>query len=538
MTSSAPAPDSQPFAATGNAPPHAGTLLGHPTGLFLLFMVEMWERFSFYGMRALLGLYLKCSVDGMDPLPTGKLPGFNPGRGWAKEDANNLQGWYGGMAYLLPILGGFIADRFIGTHRSMVIGGLLIALGHIMLAVSGWGDLATNAMGMNVFVFGLVLIIIGTGHFKPSVSVMVNQLYPDGDPRRESAFGIFYMGINVGAFLGIFCCAWLGERVGWHWGFGCAAVGMLAGLAMYTMLRPRFIAGIGLPPPGRGSEAIGFFVFAIIASAGVAALFALGTLRHIDNFLINRYVLVPIVLASVIWVCYFVATQKRGDRGPVATIFIFMLFNAFFWLAFEQAATSVNFFTDEKTDRYIGTYLVPTGWFQNINPLVIVLLAPAFGVMWTALERRKRNPSQPVKIGLGLIWLGLGYVFMVVAGVQAREEGAKAMMALIAATYVLHTIGELFLSPTGLTYVTRAAPVKYRSLLMGIWFVSSFLAYVVGGKVAGLTEKIERGEISMPWNFGGQADFFFLFVVTSVGSGVLILALSPLLKKLMRPEQR
>jgi proton-dependent oligopeptide transporter, POT family len=275
-------------------------------------------------------------------------------------------------------------------------------------------------------------------------------------------------------------------------------------------------------------------------SAVVALAYHFGVLGAIDQFLTNKYVLIVLTLGAVAWVLHFVFAQGHGDRGPVASIFIFMLFNAFFWLAFEQAATSINFFTDEKTDRTaFFSFLpdpLPTSWFQDINPFIIILLAPVFGAMWTALARRKRDLSQPVKIGLGLIWLGLGYVFMVWAGMQAKDP-AKASMALVAVTYVFHTVGELFLSPTGLAYVTRAAPKKSVSLLMGIWFISSFLAYVVGGKLAGLTERIEHGEIKLPWNFGGQADFFFLFVLSSCGAGVVILILTPLLKRLMRPEQ-
>ena len=517
----------------GATVPGGATFLGHPVGLFLLFLVEMWERFSFYGMRAILGLYLKCSVDGMMNPPQGAAPGFNPGRGWTQAEASNLSGWYGGMAYLLPIMGGLIADKLIGTHRSMVVGGLLIALGHVVLAISGLGTMHNSAFGMSVFVFGLVMIIVGTGHFKPSVTVMVNQLYPVGDPRREGAFGIFYMGINIGAFLGVLICGYLGERVGWHYGFGAAAVGMLAGLAIYMVARPRYLAGIGDAPARTGAVAPAFILSGFAIAGVVAALFHFGHLGPIDWFLTQPVTLGLMITAALGWIVMFVLKQGTGDRGPVLSIFIFMLFNAFFWFAFEQAATSINFFTDERVDRTVGSFMVPTTWFQNINPFVIVTMAPLFGAMWMMLARRNKSVPQPVKIGLGLIWLGVGFMFMVWAGVQAKD-GGLASLWLVAATYVFHTIGELFLSPTGLSYVTKAAPAKSTSLLTGIWFLSSFIAYVVGGKVAGLTEQIEKGEIRLPWNFGGQGDFFFLFVVTSLGAGVLIIAATPLLRKLMR----
>src|SRR5215470_19265930 len=239
------------------------TILGHPAGLFLLFLVEMWERFSYYGMRGLLVLYLVQSTH-----PAADASGFvNPGRGWPRADASILYGWYTGMAYLLPILGGWIADRVLGTHRSMIVGGLVIALGHTVLAVSGIGSLASSATGMSIFVFGLALIVIGTGHFKPCVSVMVGQLYDEGDPRRDGAFTIFYMGINLGAFLAAFVCGTLGERVGWHWGFGAAAVGMLAGLGLYVALRPRLLGDIGRPPGNGARFATPLGVLGIIGAA-------------------------------------------------------------------------------------------------------------------------------------------------------------------------------------------------------------------------------------------------------------------------------
>ncbi|MGQ0627289.1 MAG: peptide MFS transporter [Phycisphaerales bacterium] len=516
------------------------TLWGHPKGLFLLFMVEMWERFSFYGMRAILGLYLKCKVTGMEPLPQGVEPGFNPGRGWTQSEASNLTGWYGGMAYLLPIAGGLIADKFIGTHRSMVVGGALIALGHIVLGLSGLGELNTSALGMSVFITGLALIVIGTGHFKPSVSVMVNQLYKDGDPRQQGAFGVFYMGINLGAFLGTFFVGLLGEKLGWHWGFSLAAIGMVAGLVNYLAFREKYLKGIGLPPDGKGSSAGGFLVSGLIFSALVGVAFHYGWLGKIDQVFSDPRVFWTLLGAGLLGAVVFTATQKVGDRGPVATIFIYMGFNFLFWLAFEQAATSVNFFTDEKMDRDLGGFLVPTSWFQNINPITIIILSPVFGILWAALARKKLPFPQPVKIGLGLIWLGLGYCFMVIAGRQVIQDGAMAAMWLIFVTYFLHTVGELFLSPTGLSYVSRAAPPKHKSLLMGVWFLSSFLAYTVGGKLAGHADAAtikDQKFFFQSWGIdfgGGYANFFFLFVFLSVGGGILIILLTPLLRRLMR----
>ncbi|MFT3685139.1 MAG: peptide MFS transporter [Phycisphaerales bacterium] len=553
-------PASTQQSTTVQPPAGTATFLGHPAGLFLLFLVEMWERFSYYGMRALLVLYLTSPLTGMRKPPDGAVAGFNPGPGWADADANTLYGWYTGLAYLTPVLGGIIADKLIGTHRSMMVGGTLIMLGHIALAVSGIGPLAHTSLGMSIFIAGLAIIVLGTGHFKPSVSVMVGQLYAPNDPRRDGAFSIFYMGINLGAFLCAFVCGTLGEKVGWHWGFGSAAVGMFLGLALYTLCRPMFLRGIGLPPATVTRNWSPMF---IAASLGLAVLTAIlfgagffGALQSQMASFVSKYptgaLAVGLVLfaASVVAAGAFTLSQRREDRGPVATIFIFMFFNAFFWLAFEQAGSSMTLFTDRYTDTRVGSWVMPTSWFQSVNPAIIFAFAPVFAALWTWLGKRKANPSQPLKISLGLILLGLGFLILVFGARTINVSGtgetqvvhAKAAIWYLLGAYLFHTLGELCLSPTGLSYVTKAAPVKFVSLLMGIWFVSSFIANLGGGLIASQTEKIERGEIKLPWSFGAgtgsiQADFFFLFVVTSIGAGLVILALYPFLKRMQRSAE-
>jgi POT family proton-dependent oligopeptide transporter len=576
-------------------------LFGHPPGLFLLFAVEMWERFSYYGMRGLLMLYLiagqyavtlpdgatarfatrshvdvttasgveKGSVvrvfDDRQADPRGPAlqmnvagaggasvirtiplsdirsitvgPGANPGPGWTKSQASTLYGWYTGLAYLFPILGGIIADKLIGTHRSMLVGGLLITLGHVVLGVSGVEPMAHQPLGMAVFIAGLALIVLGTGHFKPSVSVMVGQLYPPGDERRDAAFTIFYMGINLGAFLCAFICGTLGESVGWHWGFGSAAVGMIGGLLLYAFLRPRYLAGVGLPPAGRdGGSAWAFLLASLVLSAAFGAFYHAGWLEAVNAVLTPMVIAVVTVAVGGLAV-WFVAIQRPEDRGPVASIFLFMVFNVFFWLAFEQAGSSINVFTEQNTDRRLFGWIVPATWFQSVNAGLIFILAPVFAGLWTRLGRRGLDPSQPLKIALGLLFLGAGYVFMVWAGLAIRG-GGKASMLLILVTYFWHTVGELCLSPTGLSYVTKVAPVRFVSLLMGVSFISSFVANLTGGLIAARVEAIERGEIALPWQLGGQADFFFLFVVSSVVMGLLVAALSPLLVRLIQGRDR
>lgn len=525
--------DSTVRETVSTAADNAGQLLGHPRGLFLLFVVEMWERFSYYGMRALLVLYL-----------ISQTSGANPGRGWQEGDANLLYGWYTGLAYLVPLLGGFLADRFMGTHRSMVVGALIITLGHVVLAISGLGTLDSAPLGMSLFIFGLALIILGTGFFKPCVSVMVGQLYAADDPRRDGAFTIFYMGINLGAFLCAFVCGTLGEQVGWHWGFGSAAVGMIAGLCIYLWGRPVFLQGIGEPPPAAKNTymwpscgaaiAVALAVMGFYHFGGFAGL-RLVMSKLMENPTVATSIIATLVIATLAGVSWFVRIQTPEDRGPTVAIFLMILFNVFFWIAFEQAGSTLNIFAKDNTSRAIGSWEVPATWFQSINPFAIFLFAPLFAALWEALGRRGRDPSQPVKVALGLFLLGAGYVVMVFAAL--RSQTVQVSMFWLTATYLLHTLGELCLSPTGLSFATKAAPARFVSLVMGFWFISSFLANLGGGLIASYVEGIEKGTIRLPWyvwfRLGGRADYFLMFVITSFAAGIAALLLTPAVKKML-----
>lgn len=532
--------------AKHSAPVQPTASTGQPPGLYLLFIVEMWERFSYYGMRALLVLYLVREMQH----PT------NPGFGWTRERTYGLYGWYTGLVYLLPLLGGYLADKFLGTHRSMVIGAILISLGHIVLGLSGLPFLeeAGHAVVVSSFIGGLALIVVGTGYFKPCVSVMVGQLYGANDPRRDGAFTIFYMGINLGAFIAPIVCGYLGEVIGWHWGFGAAAVGMIAGLITYLIGRPAFLHDVGLPPPNCSNHMPLFFTLALAAAVGFTALYhyadqlpvfawagKLWTTPLIEHetftLLVSTVVMWSVVIAVLAFAVWFVAIQQPGEKGPVASIFIFMSFNVFFWVAFEQAGSTLNIFAERQTDRWIGSWWeMPASWFQAVNPFIIIVLAPVFALLWTNLGRRRMDPVQPVKIGLGLVLLSGGFVFMVIAGVLSKD-GAKVGMIWLAAAYMIQTLGELCLSPTGLSYVTKAAPIRFVSLLMGIWFISSFLAGVLSGKLAQFSEAIAEGRTDLPWypwfRLGGLGDFFLMLVLIAGGAGILILLLTPFLKMLM-----
>ncbi|MBW3542151.1 MAG: peptide MFS transporter [Planctomycetes bacterium] len=430
----------------------------------------MWERFSYYGMRALLVLYL---ISGTSAISKDGQENANPGFGWTGAEASELYGIYQAAVYVTPLLGGWLADRFLGTHRSMLIGGWIIAAGHITLACTEFfGITAGKAVTMQTgpgaflcFMAGLVLIVIGTGFFKPCVSVMVGQLYERDDPRRDSGFTIFYMGINLGAFLSPLVAGTLGEEIGWHWGFGSAAVGMLAGLFFYQIFRPKYLGDIGLPP-GRES--------ATAARRTVSDKSARESLTSVD---VQRLVVI-VVLA--------------------------FLGNIFFWSAFEQAGSSMNIFALEETDRTAwglfadggllgGVFkdaTFPASWYQSVNPFAILLFAPVFSWLWVWLDRRGANPSTPLKFAIGLYLLGLAFLAMVVGAMRARGPDLAGPHWLLIA-YVVVTWGELCLSPVGLSMVTKLSPPQLQSLMMGFWFLSMAVSNYFAGQLAAFSTKMD-----------------------------------------------
>jgi POT family proton-dependent oligopeptide transporter len=565
--------------------------MGHPPGLVFLFIVEMWERFSFYGMRAMLILYLVCmtvsqqqkaesdiktriaaaqaaatapatasapaaasesiaaatagaatTAPSMMPTPeeikASQKDPRGPGRGLSEPDAGVIYGWYAGLGYLLAMLGGIIADKLLGQHRSMIVGGILIALGHISLGISGLGDLNQNHAGLSVFIFGLGLVVLGTGHFKPNVSVMVDRLYSPGDSRRDGAFTVFYMGVNTGAFFGPLACGSLALAFGWHFGFAAAAFGMIAGLIIYLIGRKKYLGEIGAAPVPANYSPL-FVIAGIVIAGALALLFHQGTLGAIGAAFDSFIALSPwLILSAVILIilgasAWFVSIQERADRGPVSVILIFVIFNAIFWLAFEQAGSSLNLFAEKYTRRDFLGIKIPAEFFQSVGALMVVVLAPIFAGLWNFLSRRNMNPGQPMKLALGLMLAGFGYVFMIF-GSMGTTTVLQASAIWLIMTYLIHTIGELCISPTGLSFVTRHAPVRFVSFLMGVFFLSNFVANKVGGQLGGQVGRVTRGEVKLPWNIGGQADFYMLFVVTSVGAGVFVLIFVPVLNKLLR----
>lgn len=468
--------------------------MDHPRGLWVLFVTEMWERFSYYGMRALLVLYLISATGGLDGATS------NPGFGWAEADAYRLYGLYTWAVYLTPIFGGLLADRFLGTHRSLLLGGSIIAAGHLTLAAT---ELFAIQPGVPVgldsspgalvcFITGLVLVIVGTGFFKPCVSVMVGQLYEAGDPRREAGFTIFYMGINVGGLLAPLVAGTLGETVGWHWGFGAAAVGMILGLITYRWLRPRHLVGIGDAPE----------------RASLAA---------------DARSMLP--LSRVEW-------QRIG-----VIVLLAFFGNIVFWAAFEQAGSSLNVFAAQSTDRTLWGLLddpFPATWYQSANPLAVIVFAPLFAWLWVFLAKREMEPSTPIKFCLGLWLLGLAFLAMVAGSLQARGEGLAGPHWLLI-TYVVVTWGELCLSPVGLAMVTRLAPLHLQSLMMGVWYFTFSLANLLAGELARFSTRLASGELTFVLD--GLAGFFLMLVVGPVAVGTLLLVLVPWLQRWMHGER-
>jgi proton-dependent oligopeptide transporter, POT family len=491
------------------------SLLGHPRGLGLLFVTEMWERFSYYGMRAILVLYLVNALR------------------WDVARAASLYGTYTMAVYLTPLVGGYLADRWIGTRRSLVIGGIIIAAGHFTLAFPG----------LTAFYAGLALIVIGTGFFKSNVSTQVGQMYRQGDPRRDSAFTIFYIGINVGAALGPAVCGTLAQsdRFGWHWGFAAAGVGMVLGLAVYLWGREKYLPGIGL----RGARTAPAREAVRIETGGATALHgAIGAaVGIVVGLALGGASALPVVVGAAVGATFGITVLgTHGDeRRRVVALFITVFFVIFFWAAYEQAGSSMNLFADKNTDLSIGSFQLKSSWFQSVNPVFIILFGIGFSWLWQELGARRREPSTPMKMALGLFLLGVGFLFLMAGGRRADAGVLVSPMWLVLA-YLFHTFGELCLSPVGLSYVTKLAPARFASLLMGAWFLANAAANKIAGALAGLTPVpgAERPEAAGGFagflqhvsatNFG----FYSIFVVSSFAAAALLLVCVPLVKRLTK----
>lgn len=535
---------------------------GHPNGLYLLFVTEMAERFSYYGMRALFVLYLVAAF-------------FN------SADASQIYGSYTGLVYLTPLLGGYIADRYWGNRRSIIVGSIVMAIGQFLMFASAcfvqqsiFEDPATggvisqsvnNNLSLTLMFVGLGALIIGNGFFKPNISTMVGDLYDPQDHRKDSAFTIFYMGINTGALIAPLVCGSVASDGNWmnpgafKWGFFCAGVAMIISMVVFVLGKKKFLntpegLAIGLPPSQSKlmqlkdlqAEKEAGETHAVNAEkaknsplrlwgclVGTIVLFFAFS-YNVENF--NDYISAAIYAISIA-LPVFIITDKglsNVEKQRIGVIYIIAVFVIFFWSAFEQAGSSLTIFADQQCDRTIGDWEMPTTWFQSINPIVVVTFAPIMATLWETLAKHKMEPASPVKQAIGLLLLAIGYA-IIAFGTSGLSGGQKASMWWLFALYFTHTIGELSLSPIGLSMVNKLAPVHLASLLMGVWFMSNAASNILAGKLATLLPTAEQPVHSfLGYQITSLTDFFTLFAVMAGIAAVLLFCLCPLLKKMMQ----
>jgi proton-dependent oligopeptide transporter, POT family len=492
---------------------------GHPKGLYFLFFTEMWERFSYYGMRAIFILFMTKVLLLKD------------------ADASEIYGSYTGLVYLTPLLGGYLCDKFLGNRRSIIIGGLLMAIGQFFMFLSAS---AGAEGGIGIMWLGLTSIIIGNGFFKPNISTMVGQLYPAGDRRIDSAFTIFYMGINLGAFFSPLVCG----SMDFKWGFLSACIGMLIGLVAFILFQKKYLISeqgkeIGLPV-----KKLNFQSLLLIAGSIGIVFFMLNfkqmfksNIDVISYFIYGAMVLMPILILTD-------KSLTKLERNRIIVIFILAFFVIFFWGAFEQAGASLTLFADRQTNRTLFGWEMPASYFQSINPLAVISLAPIFTLIWGFLHTRKMEPSSPHKMAYGLALVALGYVVIAIA-VKGLGLGEKVSMWWLVSLYIIHTMGELCLSPIGLSMVSKLAPLRLSSLMMGTWFLANAAANKFAGTLSALIPP-SAGTVDpnvpvvYPSFLGIQItnlyEFFMLFIVmTGIAAGILFL-LSSWLKKLMNEK--
>jgi POT family proton-dependent oligopeptide transporter len=499
------------FPAHGPLTPPEKGFFGHPRGLSTLFFTEMWERFSYYGLRAILILFMTA------PVTAG-------GLAFPVAKAAAIVGIYPAAVYLMALPGGWVADRVIGQRRAVLVGGIIIACGHFSMAVPG---LAT-------FYLGLLLIVLGTGLLKPNVSAMVGELYPrEASARRDAGFSIFYMGINLGAFVAPLIVGYLGEKVNWHAGFAAAGVGMVLGLTQYVV-GGKYLGEAGLHPDARDDERARNMRRLVVGVAAILALIAVLIGVGVNAQQVASAGTYVIVGATALYFLYvFVAGGlTREEKGRVGAIAVFFVSAAIFWAGFEQASTSLNLVAERLTRLNLGGWEVPASWFQSVNPLFIISLAPVFAWLWVWLSNRNAEPSSPRKFSVGLILLGLGFL-VVMFGTRRVASGEVAAMSpwWLVLTYFLHTTGELSLSPVGLSTVTKLSPHRMVGQMMGIWFMAASLGNLIAGLLAARigAEGAAAGAISPT----DAVHIFSLVATVSIGFGLLLFLVGGGVRRMM-----
>ena len=508
MTNPTPAPDPL-LPVDSTLTPHS--VQGQPRGIYTLFFTEMWERLSYYGMRALLVLFM------VDQVKKG-------GMGLTDETATAIYGLYTAGVYLAALPGGWIADRLLGAQRAIWVGGTLIAAGHFCLGIPL----------VQTFFLGLVLIVLGTGLLKPNISALVGQLYPEGGARRDAGFTIFYMGINLGAALGPLVCSSLGEKLNWHYGFTAAGVGMVLGLVQFHFTR-HHLGAAGRAPGHRSISVardwtligVALGVLALIVVLAMTGLLVINPLR-LGKFTV--WMILAMAIGYFAWAFLF-AGLDATEKKRVVVIAVLFLASAMFWSGFEQAGSSLNLFGERHTQRIIPAgvaglkkaFEFPAGWFQSLNSIFVIALAPVVAALWTLLARRNASPSLTVKVSWGLLMLAAGFLVLAFGAKHAISTGPVWPTWLIA-TYLLHTIGELFLSPVGLSAVTKLAPARLVGQMMGIWFLGTSLGNLIAGLFA--------GEVSGD-NTAAMPARFLQVVMTAGGTGLILLLFTKPIRKLM-----
>ena len=452
-------------------------MFGHPAGLFLLFTVEMWERFSYYGMRAIFTLFMIKALM------------------FDKALASDIYGSYTGLVYLTPLLGGYLSDRYLGNRRSILMGGLMMAVGQFLLFGSAV-MYQTPESAKWLFYSGLGILIFGNGFFKPNISTMVGQLYPAGDKRVDSAFTIFYMGINLGALFSPLVCGTLGDTgnpADFKYGFLAAGIGMVVGVLVMLFFQNKYLVTpqgepIGMPVPRKTDEEKAAQSVDFTTGQKMFWGAVLVGLFIVFNFVLKTGVVGALIYAAMVVVPGMILSDKSMtdvEKQRIWVIFILVFFVIFFWSAFEQAGASLTYFAEEQTNRELFGWTMPASYFQSLNPVAIIIFANLFTMLWLGLGRRNMEPSSPLKMAIGLMLLSVSY-FLIAFGVKGVDANTKISMFWLVSLYLIQTFGELCLSPIGLSMVSKLSPPKFASLLMGTWFLSSAAANKFAGMLSGL----------------------------------------------------
>lgn len=473
----------------------------HPKGLFTLFFTEMWERMSYYGMRGILVLFMTAAIT-------------EGGLEIDSVSASAIYGIYSACVYLVALIGGWLADRHIGQQNAILYGGFIIMFGHFLLAF-------TN---LQTFYLGLIFVVLGTGLLKPNISAIVGGLYENNLQKKESGFTIFYMAINIGSILGFFICGFLGENIGWHYGFGAAGIGMAFGLIQFILTRKN-LGEVGLKPSielkieSKRKELKIFSLFLILFSV-VVILSLTGHLRF-DPIPVANYLTVGILLISIIYFLYifYFGNLNRDETKKIILIVVLFFGAAFFWSGFDQAGSSFNIFAKEYTSRFIYGWEYPASWLQVLNPILVVILSPFMAYLWFFLGKKMLDPSLPFKFGLGLLFMAVGFLFIAYGANIAVQEGVAGAKWLLL-TYLFHTIGELTLSPIGLAAISNLSPKRFVGQMMGVWFLASSLGAIIAGILSG--QATYEGINSMPDLFNKIA------IISSIVGLILILISRPL----------